>query len=229
MSGAAPRDPARRADGQDGGTPVFDAAFLDGLQALFVWRRDVRQFDPQPLPEGLLEALLAQAHLSPSVGNSQPWRFVLVDDPARREAVRGSFRKANADALSSYEGERAELYARLKLEGLRVAPVQLAVFCDEATDQGGGLGRRTMPEMLAYSCVCAISTLWLAARARGVGLGWVSILDPQEVAAALDVPADWRLVAYLCIGYPQEEQDEPELERAGWQARQGLGERLFRR
>ncbi|SOB90242.1 5,6-dimethylbenzimidazole synthase [Stappia indica] len=228
MTGEGTRDPAR-SDGQDGGAPAFGDAFLTGFETLLAWRRDVRRFDPRALPEGLLETLLAQAHMSPSVGNSQPWRFVLVDAPERRTAVRESFLKANADALSSYDGERAELYARLKLEGLTVAPVQLAVFCDEGTLQGEGLGRRTMPEMLAYSCVCAVNTLWLAARARGVGLGWVSIIDPQQVALALDVPDAWRLIAYLCIGYPQEEHDDPELERAGWQARQGLGERLFRR
>jgi 5,6-dimethylbenzimidazole synthase len=228
LTGQGTRDPAH-GDGQGGGVPAFDDAFLTGFQTLLAWRRDVRRFDPRALPDGLLETLLAQAHMSPSVGNSQPWRFVLVDDPARREAVRGSFLAANADALASYDGERAELYARLKLEGLTVAPVQLAVFCDEGTDQGEGLGRRTMPEMLAYSCVCAVNTLWLATRARGIGLGWVSIIDPAEVAQALDVPGSWRLIAYLCIGYPQEEHDDPELERAGWQARQGLGERLFRR
>lgn len=228
MTGEGTRDPAR-SDGQDGGTPAFGDAFLKGFETLLAWRRDVRRFDPRPLPEGLLEVLLAQAHMSPSVGNSQPWRFVLVDDPARREMVRASFLKANADALAAYDGERAELYARLKLEGLTVAPVQMAVFCDEGTAQGEGLGRRTMPEMLAYSCVCAVNTLWLATRAQGIGLGWVSIIDPQEVAQALDVPDSWRLIAYLCIGYPQEEHNDPELERAGWQARQGLGERLFRR
>lgn len=208
---------------------AFDASFVETFHALLGWRRDVRRFLETPLDPDLVETLLAQAHMAPSVGNSQPWRFVLVEDGFRREAIRENFRETNADALASYDGERAGLYARLKLEGLTAAPVQLAVFCDEGTCQGDGLGRRTMPEMLAYSCVCAVNTLWLAARARGVGMGWVSILDPQRAGEALEVPSDWRLVAYLCLGYPVEEHLDPELERAGWEARSGLSERIFRR
>jgi 5,6-dimethylbenzimidazole synthase len=211
------------------GPPAFDQDFRDRFHALLGWRRDVRRFLDTSLDRALVETLLAEAHMAPSVGNSQPWRFVLVEEETRREAVRASFRKANADALAAYHGERASLYAQLKLEGLSVAPVQLAVFCDEATRQGEGLGRRSMPEMLAYSCVCAVNTLWLSARVRGIGLGWVSILDPAEVTRLLDVPSDWRLVAYLCLGHPQEEHADPELERTGWEARHGLGERIFRR
>jgi 5,6-dimethylbenzimidazole synthase len=208
---------------------VFDTAFAARFEELLAWRRDVRRFRTDPLPDGLVERLLQAAHLAPSVGNSQPWRFVTVDDPARRDAVRESFRRANQEALASYSGESARLYATLKLEGLSLAPVQLAVFCDEETGQGAGLGRRSMPEMLAYSCVCAVNTLWLAARVRGVGLGWVSILEPEVVTTALDVPASWRLIAYLCMGYPAEEHLDPELERAGWQAGSGLDERWVRR
>jgi 5,6-dimethylbenzimidazole synthase len=105
----------------------------------------------------------------------------------------------------------------------------VAVFCDEATDQGGGLGRRTMPEMLRYSAVLAVHTLWLAARAEGVGIGWVSILDPACVHEALQVPAPWSLVAYLCMGYPVAEDDVPELERAGWERRCPLKRFVLRR
>ncbi|WP_051242422.1 5,6-dimethylbenzimidazole synthase [Stappia stellulata] len=208
---------------------VFDAAFLARFEDLLAWRRDVRRFRTDPLPDDMLQRLLKAAHMAPSVGNSQPWRFVTVDEAARREAVRASFRRANREALASYSGETASLYATLKLEGLSRAPVQLAVFCDGETGQGAGLGRRTMPEMLAYSCVCAVNTLWLAARAQGVGLGWVSILEPETVADALDVPASWRLIAYLCMGYPAEEHLDPELERAGWQAGTGLDARWVRR
>lgn len=214
---------------EPGGGVVFDAAFVARFEELLAWRRDVRRFRTDPLPEGLFERLLQAAHLAPSVGNSQPWRFVTVEDAARREAVRASFRRANQEALASYSGESARLYATLKLEGLTDAPVQLAVFCDEETGQGAGLGRRSMPEMLAYSCVCAVNTLWLAARAQGVGLGWVSILEPERVTSALDVPASWRLIAYLCLGYPAEEHLDPELERAGWQRRSGLDVRWLHR
>ena len=143
-----------------------------------------------------------------------------VDDEARRKAVVANFEAANRDALGVYNGERAALYARLKLAGLREAPVHLAVFCDEATEQGHGLGQRTMPETRRYSAVCALHTFWLAARVRGLGVGWVSILDPDRLADCIDVPRSWAFIAYLCVGWPQEEHVTPELERAGWQKRQ---------
>ena len=163
-------------------TPEFDAGFRRRLEELYRWRRDVRRFRRDPLEPALLDRLLALAALAPSVGNSQPWRFVKVDDPARRAAVRANFEAANRAALAAYEGERAALYARLKLAGLDAAPAHLAVFGDEATSHGCGLGRATMPETLAYSVVGAVHGLWLAARAHGVGIGWVSILDPDDCA-----------------------------------------------
>lgn len=195
----------------------FDEAFRERLEALLRWRRDVRRFRRHPVDPALVEHLLDLACLAPSVGHSQPWRFVRVETEAARAAVRANFAACNAAALADYEGERARLYARLKLAGLEEAPVQLAVFCDGATPSGTGLGRRTMPEMLPYSVVTAVHTLWLAARAHGLGLGWVSILDPARLRADLDVPAAWQPVAYLCLGYPEAEHDRPELERVGWQ------------
>jgi 5,6-dimethylbenzimidazole synthase len=212
-----------------GTAPVFDDGFRARLGDLFAWRRDIRRFKPDPLPEGTLERLIATAGLSPSVGLSQPWRFVIVDDATRRAAVVANFSVCNADALGAYAGERAERYATLKLAGLREAPNHLAVFCDRATEIGHGLGRRTMPEMVDYSVVAAISTLWLAARAEGIGVGWVSILDPAAIAAALDIPADWRFIGYLCIGYPQFDDDRPELERAGWERRRPEADHIVRR
>jgi 5,6-dimethylbenzimidazole synthase len=122
--------------------------------------------------------------------------------------------------LGEFDGDRAALYARLKLAGLEEAPVPLAVFVDPTTEMGSGLGSGTMPEMLQYSTVCAVHTLWLAARAHGIGLGWVSILDPGRVLLELDVPDHWRLVAYLCLGYAEDEQAQPELQREGWAVRQ---------
>ena len=209
--------------------PEFDRTFRDTLETLLVWRRDVRRFRTERLPDGLIEELLDLAALSPSVGNAQPWRFVLVDDDARRQEIVDNFERANADALSDYEGEQADLYAGLKLAGLKEAPVHLAVYCDEASGMGHGLGRKTMPEMLAYSVVGAVTTLWLAARAHGVGLGWVSILDPDEVDKTLDVPEGWKLVGYLCMGYPVEEHTTPELVRAGWQDRIDISEFILKR
>lgn len=198
--------------------PVFDEDFSRQFAELLRWRRDVRRFRRDPVPPELIETLLAQARLSPSVGNAQPWRWVSIAEPARRAAVQDSFSRCNADALASYEGERAALCARLKLEGLREAPVQFAVFCDHGTARGHGLGRATMPEMLDYSVVAAITQFWLSARVHGLGVGWVSILDPREIAEALDTPPRWKLVAYLCVGWPEEECEVPDLVRAGWES-----------
>lgn len=209
--------------------PVFDPAFTAAFRDLVLWRRDVRRFRRDPLPVGMIEDLLGLACRAPSVGNCQPWRFVLVEDAARREAVRASFRRANEAALAGYDGEARALYARLKLEGLDAAPVQVAVFADEETERGRGLGRQTMPETLRYSVVGAIHTLWLAARAEGIGVGWVSILDPKAVKEVLDVPEAWSLVAYLCLGRPVEEHLDPELERAGWQDRAEAADVILRR
>jgi 5,6-dimethylbenzimidazole synthase len=204
--------------------PVFDEGFRDKLSELFAWRRDVRRFRREPVPDVILTKLLDQMQLSPSVGHSQPWRWLRVDDPEQRAAVQASFSRCNADALTDYEGERAALYARLKLEGLRESPVQFAVFCDNGTAQGHGLGRRTMPEMLDYSVVAAITQFWLAARAHGLGLGWVSILDPTEIATIVKAPQEWKLIGYLCLGWPEEEQEVPELVRAGWESDARLAE-----
>jgi 5,6-dimethylbenzimidazole synthase len=209
--------------------PVFGPEFASAFRDLVLWRRDVRRFRKDPLPAGQVERLIELATHAPSVGNCQPWRFVLVEAPARRQAVRASFERANRAALDGYEGDTRALYARLKLEGLGAAPVQIAVFADETTERGAGLGRQSMPEMLRYSVVGAVHTLWLAARAEGLGLGWVSILEPEEVTKTLDVPAGWTLVAYLCLGLPVEEHIDPELERAGWQARADAGDVLLRR
>lgn len=211
----------------------FDEAFRQQLAALFTMRRDVRHFRGDPLPEGMIEQLLEIACLAPSVGLSQPWRFVIVDSPSCRERVRRIFLKCNAEAHESYveshAGDRAAAYARLKLEGLDQAPSQLAVFAEPEPAAGHGLGRRTMPETVRYSVVMAIHTLWLAARAEGIGLGWVSILDPGAINAALDVPADWVFIGYLCIGYPMAEDATPELERQGWEHRQPTAAFIIRR
>jgi 5,6-dimethylbenzimidazole synthase len=199
--------------------PSFDAAFRARLRDLLIWRRDVRRFRADPLPDGTLESLIELACLAPSVGLSQPWRFVIVANQAIRTAIRQNFAACNADALSAQSTSRASLYAQLKLAGLDEAPGHLAVFADRSTEQGHGLGRRTMPEMIEYSAVTAVHTIWLAARAQGIGMGWVSILDPQEAASVLDVPADWKFIGYFCLGYPQVDDTVPELEQSGWEQR----------
>lgn len=201
--------------------PSFDTAFRARLADLFRWRRDVRRFRGDAVPDALVADLLGLANLAPSVGLSQPWRFVLVEQPARRAAIRANFVAANATALARQAPERADLYARLKLAGLDEAPVHLAVFCEPDPAQGGGLGRATMPQTTLYSAVMAVQTLWLAARAEGLGLGWVSILDPAPVNAALEVPDAWVLIGYFCLGWPDDAHESPELERCGWEWRRG--------
>ncbi|MXU66832.1 5,6-dimethylbenzimidazole synthase [Oceanomicrobium pacificus] len=205
--------------GQDTAPPEFSDRFRDQFDQLMRWRRDVRRFRPDPVPAETCRRLAGLAALAPSVGLSQPWRFVSVESDAARAKMRDNFETENARALAGYDGERAQLYAGLKLSGLDDAPVHWAVFCDEATDSGSGLGARTMPEMRRYSVVAAITQIWLAARAEGLGIGWVSILDPDRVVRDLGVDPDWRLVAYLCVGYPAEDSTEPELARAGWETR----------
>jgi len=207
----------------------FDARFQEQLASLIRWRRDVRHFRTDPVDAALLERLLDLADCAPSVGLSQPWRFVKVETLDARACIVASFERCNAEALAAYDGETARHYAALKLEGLREAPVQLAVFADEATGKGKGLGRRTMPEMLRYSVVTAVHTFWIAARAAGLGVGWISIVDPDEVANALRAPEEWTLVAYLCVGWPARVADTPELEEAGWEKREAKAARAARR
>lgn len=207
----------------------FGPDFQRAFEELLAWRRDVRHFKSDPIPEEMIKHLFNLTSLSPSVGNAQPWRFVSVDAPERRLEIINNFQLANEAALSRYHGEKAELYAKLKLAGLREAPRHFAVFCDETTEQGAGLGRQTMPETLRYSTVLAIYTLWLTARTHGLGLGWVSIIDPEAVIKTLDVSASWSFVAYLCLGFPVEDHLEPELQRKGWQARESSCRHILQR
>jgi 5,6-dimethylbenzimidazole synthase len=207
----------------------FDEEFRSKLNSLMVWRRDVRRFRTDHLPPGMLERLIQAACLAPSVGLSQPWRFVVVDDPARRRGVVETFMRCNAAALEAYDAGRRSTYARLKLAGLHEAPGHLAVFADMESLIGHGLGRQTMPETLEYSVVSAVGNLWLAARAEGIGVGWISILDPLEVSAVLDVPPAWKLIGYFCIGYPDDDSDIPELEREGWERRRPWESFVFQR
>ncbi|MGI3186507.1 5,6-dimethylbenzimidazole synthase [Nioella aestuarii] len=207
---------------------AFSRGFQDDLTDLMRWRRDVRRFRSDPVDEALLAEALGAFSLAPSVGLSEPWRLVRVDSSEKRALALANFEAANTEALAGYKGDAAERYAGLKLSGMREAPVQLAVFSDEATTKGAGLGRQTMPEMLRYSVVSALMLFWLAARARGLGVGWVSILDDAQLTRDLEVPEDWALVAYLCVGWPEEDGETPELERLGWEQRDKTLDLLIR-
>lgn len=212
-----------------GEPPIFDDAFRAQLERLFAWRRDVRHFRRDALAEADIDALLGAALGAPSVGNSQPWRILRVESPALRESLAAHVDRCNAEAAAGYRGAEQNEYRALKLHGLREAPVQLAFFCDHAPHAGRGLGRRTMPATLDWSVVMAIHSLWLAARARGIGLGWVSILEPEAVGQILAVPPHWALIGYICLGYAAAPQDEPELAVRGWQSRLPIDEIVFRR
>ncbi|MCG7494512.1 5,6-dimethylbenzimidazole synthase [Thalassobius sp. Cn5-15] len=198
---------------------TFPETFQRDLDDLLRWRRDVRHFRSDPVDEALLQQCLDAFLVAPSVGLSEPWRIIRVESDAARTAALANYQAANAEALTGYKDDKAALYAQLKLSGMQEAPVQLAVYCDECTQKGAGLGAGTMPEMRRYSVVSAINLFWLAARARGIGVGWVSILDPVQLNRDLDVPEEWQLVGYLCVGYPEEANDTPELERKGWEDR----------
>ena len=188
-------------------------------------RRDVRRgFLNEPLPDALLHRLLSAAHMAPSVGLMQPSRFVVIRDAAIRGRVHQIFEDANLKAAAAYAGERREQYAALKLAGLLEAPQHICIVCDAGSERGHGLGRQTMPETAAFSTVCAVQNLWLAARAEGVGVGWVSILDPPRLRDVLRIPQHIVPIAYLCVGYVDRFAAAPDLELYGWEQRVPLAE-----
>ncbi len=198
---------------------AFSDSFRTDLSQLMRWRRDVRRFRSDPVDEALLMQCLDTFRLAPSVGLSEPWRIVRVQSPDLRHKAIQNYQTTNAKALEGYAGEKAALYSGLKLSGMSEAPEHIAIFCDDSTSKGSGLGATTMPEMRRYSVVGAINLMWLHARSHGLGMGWVSILDAPKLCADLDVPKDWSLIAYLCIGWPQANSTTPELETAGWETR----------
>jgi 5,6-dimethylbenzimidazole synthase len=208
--------------------PTYGDREREAVYRVIATRRDVRSgFLEEPLPDDLLDRLLAAAHSAPSVGLMQPSRFIVVRDLAVRTTIHGIFRDANADAVATYTGEQRERYAALKLEGILEAPQNLCVLCDPTSSRGHKLGRHAMPETAVYSTVCAIQNLWLAARTEGVGVGWVSILDPFRLRSVLNIPEHIVPVAYLCLGYVAHFASEPELERRGWENRIPLEQVVF--
>jgi 5,6-dimethylbenzimidazole synthase len=209
-------------------SPIYGDQEREAVYRAIATRRDVRSgFLDEPLPDDLLRRLLAAAHSAPSVGLMQPSRFIVVRDLAVRTTIRGIFQDANVEALATYAGEQREKYSTLKLEGILEAPQNLCVLCDPTSSRGHKLGRHTMPETAVYSTVCAIQNLWLAARTEGVGVGWVSILDPSRLRKVLNIPEHIIPVAYLCLGYVAHFASEPELERHGWENRVPLEQVVF--
>jgi 5,6-dimethylbenzimidazole synthase len=198
----------------------FPEAQREGLYRAIRERRDVRsQFLPDPIAPDVLARLLRAAHHAPSVGFMQPWDFVVIDSIEIKRAVKALYEKANVEAASHYTDERAALYRRLKLEGIVDSPINLCITCDRQRGGPHVLGRNTMLETDLFSTCLAVQNLWLAARAEGIGVGWVSIVDPAQLAETLKLPEHVQPVAYLCLGQVSEFLPRPELEIAGWRAR----------
>jgi 5,6-dimethylbenzimidazole synthase len=206
-------------------TPFADAEKAGLYRAIFE-RRDMRRFRSEPIADDVLARILRAAHHAPSVGFMQPWDFILIRDPAIRKQIHEGFQKANAEARQLFQGERQELYASLKLEGILESPLNICVTCDRKRFGPVVLGRTCQPDMDLYSTVCAVQNLWLAARAEGIGVGWVSIIHADRLSAILHLPAYVVPVAYLCLGQVEAFPKEPELQTAGWLPRLPLEEVL---
>jgi 5,6-dimethylbenzimidazole synthase len=179
---------------------------------------------PDPISDAVLGRLLDAAHHAPSVGFMQPWDFIVIRDESIRRAVHSCFLEANLVAARVYAGEQRTLYENLKLAGILDAPVNICITCDRARRLGSGLGRHNDPATDLYSTACAVQNLWLAARAESLGVGWVSILDLGRLRAVLEIPEAIIPVAYLCVGYVSEFPARPQLETAGWERREHLGQ-----
>ncbi len=198
----------------------FSDSERHGLYRAIRERRDVRsQFLPDPIPPEVLVRLLQAAHHAPSVGFMQPWDFIVIDSLEVRQAVRTIFEQENQKAAENYAGEQAVLYRRLKLEGIIESPINLCITCDRRRGGPHVLGRNTILETDLFSVCLAVQNLWLAARAEGIGVGWVSVLDQRQLAEELKLPAAVYPVAYLCLGYVSEFLSRPELEAKGWRSR----------
>lgn len=197
----------------------------DGLYRAIYERRDVRsQFLPDPIPADVLARLLNAAHHAPSVGFMQPWDFIVIDSTEVRQAVLDSFEEENRKAADNYRGERNTRYKSLKLQGILESPINLCITCDRSRGGTHVLGRNSIVETDLFSTCLAVQNLWLAARAEGIGVGWVSILDQHQLARTLRLPEQVYPLAYLCLGYVSEFLDQPELQAKGWRSRLPLEE-----
>ncbi len=207
--------------------PFSDAERAAVYRAIFQ-RRDVRgQFLPDPIGDEVLARLLQAAHAAPSVGLMQPWNFILIRSPEVRAEIRAAFAQANDEARAMFPAERQALYSELKLEGITESPLNLCITCDRARGGAVVLGRTHDRDTDLYSTVCAVQNLWLAARAEGIGVGWVSIFRDTDLRRILRLPDHVVPVAYLCLGHVRELYDQPELQARGWAARKPLEEMIF--
>ncbi|WP_068422294.1 5,6-dimethylbenzimidazole synthase [Janibacter terrae] len=207
---------------------AMGAAVTEALAAVVAGRRDIRRYRPDAVPEDLITAVLEAGHRAPSVGHSQPWRFIVVTDPATRDRAAAMADRARVDQAAHLASERAARMLDLKLEGLREAPVGVVVACDRRTPATGVLGRATFPDADLWSCATAIENMWLTARAHGLGMGWVTLFDPDELADLLGLPEGVVTLGWLCLGWPDERPPSPGLERAAWSKKTPLEQVVLR-
>lgn len=206
----------------------FEDAFREGLYRAIFSRRDIRgQFLPDPIPDDVLSRVLRAAHHAPSVGFMQPWNFILIDDVDTKRAVHNAFSRATTQAADMFEGEKRKKYKTFKLEGIRESPVNICVTCDRERTGPVVIGRTTTRDMDIYSSVCAVQNLWLASRAEGLGVGWVSIVHKEDLSEILALPENVEPVAYLCVGYVSHFPEKPELETAKWLPRLALEDLVY--
>lgn len=203
-------------------------AVTEALASVVAGRRDIRRYRPDAVPEELITAVLEAGHRAPSVGHSQPWRFIVVTDPATRDRAAAMADRARVDQAAHLASERAARMLDLKLEGLREAPVGVVVACDRRTPATGVLGRATFPDADLWSCATAIENMWLTARAHGLGMGWVTLFDPDELADLLGLPEGVVTLGWLCLGWPDERPPSPGLERAAWSKKTPLEQVVLR-
>ena len=206
---------------------LFNQEEADLLLDIMVNRRDVRgnRFSGRPIEEEKIRQILLAAVNAPSVGFSQPWEFVLVKSNEIKQQIKESFNQENEKASNLFEGEKQKQYNRLKLEGIFEAPLNIAIFYSQS--QMPVLGQTSMPEVGLYSVVCAIQNMWLMARALNIGMGWVSIVDPEKVKHILKAPEQNKLVGYFCLGYTTQFLRQPELEMLKWESRKEMKEIIF--
>ncbi|ELY98288.1 cobyrinic acid a,c-diamide reductase [Natrialba chahannaoensis JCM 10990] len=197
----------------------------DAVYETIFARRDIRRFRSEPIPDAVIDRIIKAAHHAPSVGFSQPWDMIVISDEETKAEIAAIADRAIAAARAAYEEPQRSEFGALKLEGIRESPVNICVTCDPTRGAPHVLGRSSMKRTDVYSACLAVQNLWLAARAEGVGVGWVSVLYPYEVQEVLDIPPHVKPVAYLCLGYPADGfPDEPVLQREGWRDRIDLDE-----
>ncbi|VAX35572.1 Cobalamin biosynthesis protein BluB @ 5,6-dimethylbenzimidazole synthase, flavin destructase family [hydrothermal vent metagenome] len=199
---------------------AFEDAEKRGVYRAIHERRDIRkEFLPKKISKKILMKLLNAAHHAGSVGFMQPWNFIVIENTKIKNKVKGIFNKENERAKENYKGKRKEMYSAFKLEGIEESPINICITCDSTRGGKHVIGRNTIKEMDVFSTCGAIQNLWLAARAEGIGVGWVSIIDNKLLKKVLNIPKHIKPVAYLCLGYVSQFDNKPLLEKVGWRKR----------